>query len=136
MTRHEVLGQLGVFVLLIVSVTGSALVLYTKNGGHRLMPIADGAFPGGVIAMGGAAAFIVAAVLLRSKSAVAFQLVCSILLGVLHIVSLLAVQDRVAGGEPTNGSVEWGAVGYLIAIALQVVATVIAIVRVRRMPAD
>lgn len=132
MTRHEVIGQVAVFVLLIASITGSVLVLNIKRGGGRhLMPLIDGAFPGGLIAAGSALLFVVVAILLASRNAVGMLAVCSVLLIALHLVSLFAVQERLDSGEPSGERVGWGQLAYGGAVLVQVVAAMIGFVRLR-----
>ena len=133
MTRHEVVGQIAVFALMIVSITGSALVLSVKyHGSVDLMPLDDGALPGGAIAAGAAVVFIGLALALRSRTAVGTQVVVSILLVAVHGLSIYAVQTRLDVNEPSDEFVRWGQGCFLIALVLQIVAALIGFVRFRR----
>ena len=134
MMRNEIFGQLAVFMVMIVSITGSVFVLAVKRGGGRdLMDLVDGAFAGGVIAVCAAVVALVLAAVLRSRTAVAMQGVVSVALALLHLVSMVTVQDRVAAGEPADGWVEFGGLAYLLAGSLQGVAALVGFARLRRL---
>lgn len=133
--RRDVFFLTFVSVAIVFAITGCTFVMNVKNGGGRhLMELMDGAYIGGVIAMTAAGLVLLGALFLKTRDAIAAQLMLSALLVLLHLWAIVAVSRRIASGhEPIDGNVLTGRDAYIAAAALQAIAAIVGVLGILRL---
>ena len=132
MPRRDILLLTIVSVAGFVAIVGFSAVATVKYGSSGLWPLVESAQPGGLIAAGAAAIFLVGSLFLRARDSIAIAAVISILMVGVHAFAIVKATQRIDGGESYDGDVLVGLSAYWAALALQATAVVIGMVRWRQ----